>query len=318
MINFSELPEDGVKFEQLIRELFVSEGYETHWTGVGPDQGRDLIVLEKMKGPMSEYTRKWLIECKHYARSNNSVGLHNINSIVSACEAVGAEGFLLACSTQPSSSLVRHLEEIQQNNSIITLYWDSIEIEKRLYRPKNFHLVELFLPESSRESGWKIYNSLSPSFWAAHYKDYFLYLSSRDAVTFPDLEDVEEIVKKIEIFEVHDRQYLRPRAVYFDNKHENFSVFIDYIVPRDEEEENIIKPSEFNEHFEDGQGLYSEGNVMWYITNWDIRLVKAFQYSDHFHLDHKNYYEPFIDSFKVGLDRDGFLSDLVYSGDQFE
>ena len=175
MIDFTELPEDGVQFEQLIRELFVSDGYETHWTGVGQDQSRDLVVIEKLEGPISSYSRKWLIECKHKAHSNRSVGLHDLNSITSACEAVGAEGFLLACSTQPSSSLVRHLKEIQQNNDLFTLYWDAIEIEKRLSKPNNFHLVELFLPKSSRKTGWKIYNSLSPSFWASHYKDYFLY-----------------------------------------------------------------------------------------------------------------------------------------------
>lgn len=64
MIDFKELPKDGVLFEQLIREIFLKEEFETHWTGVGADGGRDLIVTEILKGKLSKIERKWLISCK--------------------------------------------------------------------------------------------------------------------------------------------------------------------------------------------------------------------------------------------------------------
>src|SRR5688572_14503265 len=112
MINFGELPSDGIKFEQLIRELLVRSGFETHWTGAGPDGGRDLVVVEKAEGALAPFRRKWLISCKHYVKSGRSVGIDEVRDITDACEAVGATAFLLACSTQPTAALVRRFEEI--------------------------------------------------------------------------------------------------------------------------------------------------------------------------------------------------------------
>jgi hypothetical protein len=302
MIDFTELSSDGTKFEQLIRELLVRCGFEVHWTGVGPDGGRDLVVVERAEGALAPFQRKWLVSCKHYAKSGKSVGLDDVTDINDACDAVGAGGFLLACSTQPSSTVVRRFDEI----------------EKRLNAPRTFALNHLFFPESSKSNPWQIYATHSPSFWAANYKDYFLYLGSRIAHTFPTLTDVEEIVRRLECIKLPtgtewDRHYLRPRAVYFDNKHEQFSVFADYLYPEKHEAE-ALSPAALNEILKDGQGLYSEGGAMWCLTHWDIRYVATMQISDHFHLDHKEYYQPFMDCYRVGLARDEFLSDKLYQG----
>lgn len=131
MLDFTELPFDGVKFEQLVRELLVRSGFEVHWTGVGPDGGRDLVVTEKAQGSLAPFQRKWLVSCKHYANSGKSVGLDDVTDINDACDAVGASGFLLACSTQPSSTVVRRFEEIEGRGKYIIRFWDSVEIESR-------------------------------------------------------------------------------------------------------------------------------------------------------------------------------------------
>ncbi len=314
MIDFSELPTDGIKFEQLIRELLIRCGFEVHWTGVGPDAGRDLVVIEKSDGPLAPFERKWLVSCKHYAKSGKSVGLSDINGIVDACQAVDAQGFLLVCSTQPSAAVLRRFKEIESKGKIMMRYWDSIEIEKRLNTPATFPLISIFFPKSSKLFSWKIYNTQSPSFWAANYKDYFLYLSSRTANTFPALSDVEEIIRKLESIKLPerkswDRHYIRPRAVYFDNKHGNFIVFADYLYPKDEYD-SIVPPQEIKKVLQDGMGLYSNGASMWYITHWDIRYIPCSQISDHFHLDHKDYYEPFMDRYRMGLTRSGFGSEM--------
>ncbi|MNB99404.1 hypothetical protein D3C75_466830 [compost metagenome] len=49
MLDFSELPRNGVLFEQLLREILVREGFEVHWTGVGIDGGRDIIFLNMLE-----------------------------------------------------------------------------------------------------------------------------------------------------------------------------------------------------------------------------------------------------------------------------
>lgn len=194
-------------------------------------------------------------------------------------------------------------------------FWDSVEIEKRLAAPQTFALNHLFFPESSKSTPWQIYATESPSFWAANYQEYFLYLGSRTAHTFPTLVDVEEIVRRLKSIKLPsgtdwNRHYLRPRAVYFDNKHEQFSVFADYLYPEKHESE-ALSPAALNEILKDGDGLYSDGSGMWYLTHWDIRYVPCMQISDHFHLDHKDYYQPFMDRYRVGFPRGEFLSDML-------
>jgi len=113
MLDFTELPEDGIKFEQLIRELLVLEEFETHWTGVGLDGGRDLVITEKLVGELSEYKRKWLVSCKHSANAGKSIGREQLGNIAGDCSAISAEGFILVCSTQPTANLVTRLGDFR-------------------------------------------------------------------------------------------------------------------------------------------------------------------------------------------------------------
>jgi len=318
MIDFKELPQDGIKFEQLIRELVVRSGFEVHWTGVGPDGGRDLVITERAKGALAPFERKWLVSCKHNAHSGKSVGLPEITDISDSCAAVGANGFLLACSTQPSSTVVTRLSEIAASGNLLTTYWDGIEIEKRLNTPSTLPLIHLFFPDSGKEIGWTIYNTNSPSFWAANFKDYYIYLSSRTSNIFPSLKEVEEIIRRLESIPLPkgkdwEHHYIRPRGVYFDNKHEQFVVFADYLYPRGESE-TVLKPDAINDILQDGMGLYSDGNGMWYLTHWDVEYIETSQISDHFHLDHKDYYEKHMDNYKIGMARDSFISEKFFFG----
>jgi hypothetical protein len=307
MLDFKELPSDGIKFEQLIRELFIRLELEVHWTGVGPDAGRDLVVTEKAIGKLAPLERKWLVSCKHFALSGRSVGLDDIAGITDACAAVDATGFLLAASTQPSAAVVRRLEELSGAGHLTTRYWDGIEIEKRLNAPETFPLIDQFFPASAKQIPWKIYNTTKPSFWAANYKSYFLYLGSRTSNLFPKLKDVEEIVRRLESIKMPKGEdwahhYIRPRAVYFDDKHEQYTVFADYLYPR-EKQKDVLRPAILNRVLKDGQGLYTDGDWMSHLTHWDVRYVETSQVSDHFHLDHKDYYEPYINNFQSGLAR---------------
>jgi len=313
MIDFKELPVDGVRFEQLIREIFLRSDFTVHWTGVGTDGGRDLVVTESAKGPLAPFERKWLVSCKHKAHGNASVSIADVQDIPGACAAVGATGFLLATSTQPSSTVVNRLSETQSQKGLECLFWDAIEIEKRLDSPSTFPLLSLFFPESAKARPWRIYNTLRPSVWAANYKGYFLYLASRISHQFPKLEDVEAIVKRLESVPLPGQDfawhYLRPRAVYFDDKHEQYSVFVDYLYPKATSAKTKMKRAALNAVLKDGDGLYSDGHGMWKLTHWDVRYVETHQPSDHFHIDHKNYYEPYMDKFRTGFARREFLSD---------
>ena len=323
MIDFTELPEDGIKFEQMIRELLVLEGFETHWTGVGQDGGRDLIVTEKLRGELSEYERKWLISCKHTANYGKSLGREQAGNISEDCKAIGAEGYILVCSTQPTSSLVTRLEEIEKNQGIITKFWDSIEIENRLSKPNTFKLIHTFFPKSSANYEWKIYNAFSPAFWAANYKDYFLYLSCRHSNTYPYLESIETIASIIEKVPIYkdkkygwDSHYLRLRAVYYDDKHCTHIAYVDYIFPKGTDNNNIIQPKILEKLLFNAFGE-KEHKIM-NLPSWDILYLEENTGSDSFQLDHKLFYEPYIKEFERGNARREFLHDLVFQHEMLE
>jgi hypothetical protein len=138
MLDFRELPQDGQAFEQLIREILFSQGLHVQWSGVGPDGGRDLICHETTKGTFITSTRTWLVQCKHFAHAGRSVGVDDLDDIVTSCTQHGATGYLLACSTQPSSAVVNRLEGVSasQLNPITATYWDSITLERLLSAPQ--------------------------------------------------------------------------------------------------------------------------------------------------------------------------------------
>lgn len=304
---------DGTLFEQLVREMLLRSGFEVHWTGVGPDGGRDLVATEAVSGPLRPFNRKWLVSCKHKAHSGASVVMADIPSLIDDCAAVGAEGFLLACSTQPASSVVKRLEEIQNKGALQTLFWDAIEIERRLDVPELFPLIHQFLPRSAQARPWRIHNTDSPSFWAANFRDYFIYLGCRIANQFPDLKEVALIADRLESIPLpgdgFERHYLRLRAVYFDDKHEQFSVFADYLYP-DVNTGSVVPPAILNRTLNSGMGLHSDGDGMWYLTNWDIRYQAVSPYSDRFHPDAKQYYEPFMANYRAGHSRDGWVDEI--------
>jgi predicted transcriptional regulator len=50
MLDFTELPADGINFEQLIREILLRSEFEVHWTGTGPDGRSRLEKLAKSTG----------------------------------------------------------------------------------------------------------------------------------------------------------------------------------------------------------------------------------------------------------------------------
>ena len=325
MIDFTELPEDGVKFEQLIRELLVLEGFDTHWTGVGQDGGRDLIIIEKLNGELSSYERKWLVSCKHTANSRKSLGREQAGNISEDCKAIGAEGYILVCSTQPTASLVTRLEEIQDNQKIITKFWDSIEIEKRLLKPNTFNLIHTFFPESSKRYKWKIYNAFSPAFWAANYKDYFFYLSCRHSNTYPDLYGIEKIVSLIEKIPIYkdkkygwDSHYLRLRAVYYDDKHCTHIVYVDYIFPKRADKKTILNPKDLNKFLFEAFVNENEKDKEINFPSWDILYLEESTGSDSFQLDHKRYYEKHLKEFEHGGARNEFLHDLAFQYEQLE
>lgn len=314
MIDFRELPEDGTAFEQLVRELCLRSGLRPQWSGKGSDQGRDIVITETINGPVAPFERRWLIQCKHNAHSGKSVGRDDVGNIVDDCHQIAAEGYLLACTTQPSSALTTKLQELQGNKSLhlVTKVWDGVDIEKMIHEPRFFSLGHLFFPRSFATTPWKIYNRGAPNQWTGNYKEYFIHLSSRVAGSHPQLKACEDIIAKLEqVGPLGEYEFVRPRGIYFDDKHQQFYVFADYLVSRDRSPS--LKPSDFEKILHDYEGLYSDGGGMWYITIWDIQLRLIVHYSDHFDRDHFDFYTTYEGNYTGGVLRGRSISELAHS-----
>lgn len=280
-----------------------------HWTGKGQDGDKDLIAIETAKGPIENFKRTWLINCKHYAGSGKSVSVKELNNITDACKSIGATGFLLICSTQPTSSLINRFKELSEQNDIIFNYWDAIELERRLFLLESFSLIHRFFPQSSQHIGWKIYNTYSPSFWAAKYKDYFVYMGCRCSHVFPELTDIEQIFKIIEKIElpkndIFKEHFVRPRAIFFDDKHGQFTVFIDYMISNEEISKLPSIKIKIRRFLDENTYLYFRDGSFSNCINWQISFIECDQYDDKFNVDNINYYEPFIRNFQYGVQRD--------------
>jgi hypothetical protein len=252
------------------------------------------------------------VQCKHFAHSGKSIGREQIGSVIDDCKQAGTIGYLLVCSTQPSSSLVTKLGEIAANptNGLVTQIWDGVDLEKRLSEPRSFSLGHLFFPASFAATPWKLYNRGAPNRWAAHYRTYFLHLNSRISGSYPDLGECEVIISRLEsIKPTGEHEAIRPRAIYFDDKHGHFTVYLDYLVPH--KADPSLTPADFNSVLHDGQGLHCDDDSMWYLTHWDVRLRRIFPFSAHFHLDHYTYYERDDGNFQVGGTRGDTVEELA-------
>jgi hypothetical protein len=310
MIDFTELPEDGNAFEQLIREISLVIGLHPHWTGKGPDQGRDLILSETATGPLGKFERTWLAQCKHFAHSKKSVGRDDLRSVVDDCSQVNATAYLLVCSTQASSSLVTKLREIESASKIKVQIWDAVGIEKQLLDPRCFSLGQIFFPRSFSNIPWKLYNAGSPNHWTAHYKSYYLHLSSRIASRYPNLDQCAQIIEKTQFVKTGENEWLRPRAIFFNDKTFSYQAYIDYLVPVSQTPS--LRPRDLDLVLKDSCGFaFDDGEC--YSVWWDVSLKHITPTSDQFDLDHYSYYEPFIGTYKYGGSRGEFLCNLTES-----
>ena len=230
MINFKELDKDGNDFELLIRELLYNKGLEVYWSGKGIDGGKDLLCIERPISCFKSVEKKWVVQCKHNAHSGKAVGITDLEDIVGICDAHNATGYILACSTYPSSSVVQRFEQIQNNKHITIVFWDARTIERELLRPDNWDVANMFFPKSMNDSKWRI-STIEPGFWHANYNGNIFYMATRLGTNYDYfLIDIERIISQFEEI-VCEKGIVRLRASYFDEKNTNYVIYLDYLKP---------------------------------------------------------------------------------------
>ncbi len=297
MLDFKELDKDGNDFELLIRELLYNKGLEVYWSGKGPDGGKDLLCIEKYHSCFKEFTRRWLVQCKHNAHSGKAVGISELGGIENSCGLYNADGYLLVCSTFPSATVVQTLEGIESNKKITTAFWDCRTLERQLLVPENWSIVNMFFPTSSKQFGWQI-SKIDSCFWHANYKGNIFYFALRIGTNCDYyLKYIAERLDELKQLKLPENHYIRLRAVYFDDKYTNFLLYLDYLLPQGLSKEKF-KPST------DVINFCTERIVEGILYDVDLKIYEYNGYSDNFDLDHQSYYSYYISNFKLGMGRE--------------
>lgn len=154
VLNFKEIPEankgTGLQdtFELFTRDFLSFLGYQiVQDPDRGPDGKKDLIVDEVIKGITSEYTIRWLVSCKHYAHTGNSVKDSDEINISDRLKQHHCEGFMGVYSTIAASSLSGML--LGQEKYVI---FDHEKIESFLLNSIEGHrIASRYFPESFKK-----------------------------------------------------------------------------------------------------------------------------------------------------------------------
>lgn len=300
MLDFKELSSSGKEFELLIREILFNKNYQVYWSGVGPDGGRDLLCIEEKESFFAPEKKRWLIQCKHNAHSNKSVSITDLDDIVDSCEQHDATGFILACSTQPSSAVVNRLESITNNprNNITAIYWDYVSIERTLNTPHLWRIAQKFFPVSSESMKWSVFATEKPNHWVVTYKGYYFNLANRIGSSHEYyFESIEARISDIERIELSEKHFIRPRAVFYDDKNGCYTWYIDYMYPNGSEPE--FTTAELKHKLGDGYAL--EDGQMY---TFDVKCRAYLSSSDHYDPDHYDYYNKHMHKYLNGFERE--------------
>src|SRR4051794_22482774 len=105
MLDFTKLnPEE---FEFLCEDLLRAQGFTIESRpGRGPDRGKDIIAVKHttdLLGNLDE--EKFLVECKHFAKSGKSVQEADIGNFLAKLSVHQANRFLVMTSTVPSQTV---------------------------------------------------------------------------------------------------------------------------------------------------------------------------------------------------------------------
>lgn len=155
VLDFKEIPvasegADRDSFELFARDFLSYYGYSViSGPDRGSDGGRDILVEETRTGIGGETIVKWLVSCKHKAKSGNSVTLSDEEDIVDRITSNGCKGFMGFYSTLPASSVTKKLDGIKKARDIDFHIFDHEKIEKELLNSsEGLVIANRYFPES--------------------------------------------------------------------------------------------------------------------------------------------------------------------------
>jgi hypothetical protein len=119
MIDYTEIAHNSDGWEQFARDFLSARGFYIESTiDRGPDHGKDMLIIEHLKGELGNYQFRWLVSCKHFAKSGHSVSEDHEPNILERLAHFGADGFIGFYSTLASSGLNSRLKALRDNKKI--------------------------------------------------------------------------------------------------------------------------------------------------------------------------------------------------------
>jgi hypothetical protein len=117
-IDFTQI-EDGEDFELLCEDLLQAMGFTIEAkVARGPDLGKDIIATKTATDAAGfSETRRYLVECKHYAKGGRSVPEAVIGSPIARMGTHNCDRYILATSTVPSEKVRVQLASIPNTAS---------------------------------------------------------------------------------------------------------------------------------------------------------------------------------------------------------
>ncbi|MFI1524224.1 restriction endonuclease [Kitasatospora cineracea] len=299
MLDFHELPQDGEALEQLVRELALTLDYRVRWSGRGADGGRDLILEESGDAVLGAKTRHWVVSCKHMAHAKDGAG-RSVNGedvgaaggIVDAVSQHDATGFLLVCSTQPSSALVTRLESIERTRGVHTHIWDGVELERMLTSPRGWAVAQRFFPLSAEASEWRVFATGEPNRFIGITRGFYIRISNRHGSGLGyQLDSITQRLDKVASIGLPVGHEIRPRGVFYDDKHGSFVWYLDYLYGTPGWQPMEIEPP-MNEYallkrLGNDTVTYDDGQ----FDNYEVSFRKVDRGHDAYDADHYRYYE---------------------------
>lgn len=288
VLDFKELGGSGRSLEQLVRELLLQLGFDPQWSGEGPDGDRDLTFVERGRDLLGSKPRKWLVSCKDFSNSGRAVGADEANGVLEQLRHHSAHGFLLVCTTHPTSALVTRIEALERSSggTLAAHYWDGVVLERLLSTPPCWAIAQQFMPAST--DSWKIFATTSPNRWVAARRGYFFHLSSRTAGGMEyDLDSLDRRIDEIEAVATDLGVEMRLRAVWHNDTHgHGYTWYVDCISPNGAA---LPRPDGVLERLNDG---FTRDDYQ--PHSFDIEYYNA-SLSDHYDRDHYDRYDRLPD-----------------------
>jgi hypothetical protein len=147
VIDFTEIIDDHA-FENFCKHLLQDLRLNIPvQPAIGPDGGRDIICEEPSRFGSTGY--RWLVSCKHYARSGRSVGINSDAAIANKLIEHGCNGFMFFFSTGYTESFRTSVDKVCEHIRSQSKIFNCYDIEKILLSsPKFYPRIRQYFPTS--------------------------------------------------------------------------------------------------------------------------------------------------------------------------